>query len=313
MKRSAFLFLILLMAVILCSCATAKNKDNTDGAGTSDLTDISASLNPGAVKPATDNEQQNPSISSDGKIDNPAEHNGDAVPDEKGPQSDGQNNESTSALAPQDPHLMATIDPERPVVALTFDDGPGPYTEQILDVLRANGARATFFVVGNRVAAYPQVVKDIVAQGSEIGNHSWSHPSLAQLNEQQIREQLQWATDEINKYAGVKPTLLRPPYGELNDTALKIIKEKNMPVITWSLDTLDWKTRDAQKTYQAIMNSVRDGCIILCHDIHKETAQAMTTVIPDLLKKGYQLVTVSEMLTLVNSGAAAGVIYNSVK
>ena len=220
--------------------------------------------------------------------------------------------QSSSVLNTIDPKMMATIDPERPVIALTFDDGPGPYTEQILDILAANGARATFFVVGNRIKAYPEVMADIVAQGSEIGNHSWSHAYLTKLDEQGVREQLQWTVDEVEKATGVKPTLLRPPYGSLNDSVLGIIKEMGMPIITWSIDTLDWSTKDPHKTYDSIMGSVTNGCIILCHDIHEETAEAMLTVVPDLVKAGYQLVTVSEMLALINGGAIAGTVYRSV-
>lgn len=220
--------------------------------------------------------------------------------------------QSSLVLNTVDPKMMATIDPERPVIALTFDDGPGPYTEQILDILAANGARATFFVVGNRIKAYPEVMEDIVAQGSEIGNHSWSHAYLTKLDEQGVREQLQWTVDEVEKATGVKPTLLRPPYGSLNDSVLGVIKEMGMPIITWSIDTLDWSTKDPHKTYDAIMSSVTNGCIILCHDIHEETAEAMVSVVPDLVKAGYQLVTVSELLALVNGGAIAGTVYRSV-
>ena len=218
----------------------------------------------------------------------------------------------SSAMDMINPEIISTIDPERPMIALTFDDGPGPYTQRILDTLSANNARATFFIVGNRVKSYPETMQAIVDQGSEIGNHSWGHASLVKLDEQGVREQLIWTNDEVEKNTGVRPVLLRPPYGEVNDSVTAIVKDVGMPIINWSIDTLDWKTKDPHKTYDAIMGSVTNGCIILCHDIYEETAEAMETVIPDLVKAGYQLVMVSEMLTLLEGGAIAGTVYRSV-
>lgn len=217
-----------------------------------------------------------------------------------------------SALDVLDPQAMAAIDPDRPVIALTFDDGPGPYTQQLLNILSANNARATFFVVGNRIKSYPEVMRAIAAQGSEIANHSWAHADLADLDEQGIREQLQWTVDEVEKYTGIRPKLMRPPYGSMDDLAVSVTRDLGMPIITWSLDTRDWQTKDAQKTYDAIISSVRNGTIILCHDIHQATIESMAKVVPALVKAGYQLVTVSQLLTLVDGGAVAGQVYNSV-
>lgn len=188
----------------------------------------------------------------------------------------------------------AKSDPSRPMIALTYDDGPNPETTQvILDTLTKNGARATFFFLGKMANAYPEMVKKIADAGMELGNHSWDHPQLTKKTADQVTSQLH-RTDDIVAQAsgGQRPTVFRPPYGAENETVRKIARQ---PTIMWSVDTLDWKTRSAASTVQSVLTA-KDGDIVLMHDIHAPTAEATVQVIPELVKRGYQLVTVSELM-----------------
>ncbi|WP_249299863.1 polysaccharide deacetylase family protein [Feifania hominis] len=186
-------------------------------------------------------------------------------------------------------------DPSKPMVALTFDDGPNAtYTAAILDALKEYGGHATFFVVGTRLGGEKNqaVLRRIVDEGSEIGNHTQSHKNLAKSSVDTIRDQIQYVNDRVTEITGVTPTWLRPPYGAKNSQLSQVA---GMPFAMWSIDTLDWKTKDADKTYSTTMNSVKDGSIVLMHDIHKTTIPAAVKLIRDLNAKGYQLVTVSEL------------------
>ncbi|HAL63259.1 MAG TPA: hypothetical protein DCO93_02305 [Clostridiales bacterium] len=200
------------------------------------------------------------------------------------------------------------LDPSRPMVAITYDDGPAKYTDSILDCLEKYGARATFFVQGQSVPKYPGAVKRAVSIGCEIGNHTQNHANLSKLNSSEISAQLTDTNNAVYNITGVYPKLFRPPYGAYNKTVLEAAK---MPAIMWSVDTLDWKTRNAAKTLESVKKSVRDGSIILMHDIHAPTAEAAESVIKYLLKQGYQLVTVSELLDARCGGAAAGKAYGN--
>ncbi|MGN1097344.1 MAG: polysaccharide deacetylase family protein [Clostridia bacterium] len=198
------------------------------------------------------------------------------------------------------------IDPNKPMVALTFDDGPGPYTDRILDCLEKYGAKATFFVVGNRLSKYPSVLKRQAELGMEIGCHTWSHTQLTTLGAGGIANQINSTNNKVLEIAGVYPSTLRPPYGSYNST---VKSAANAPLIMWSIDTLDWKTRSADSTYNAVMNNVKDGDIILMHDIHSATADAVERIVPALIERGYQLVTVSQMGQYKKGGLQNGVVY----
>lgn len=201
------------------------------------------------------------------------------------------------------------IDPTRPMIALTFDDGPSQYTNRILEILTENDAVATFFVVGERADLYPEVLQNIVAQGSEIGNHSWSHRNLEKISKNSAIAQLKDTNDAVKRITGVDIKVMRPPYGAHNKTVRNICKDMDMTIATWTLDTKDWATKSSRSTYRTIMKEVENGCIILCHDIHEPTLTAMETVIPELVEKGYQLVTVSELLSFTATGGEAGKVY----
>ncbi|MBQ9518342.1 MAG: polysaccharide deacetylase family protein [Firmicutes bacterium] len=192
------------------------------------------------------------------------------------------------------------IDPDKKMVAITFDDGPREgNTERILEALDAVDGRATFFMVGTNVENYPDTVKAVAEQGSEIANHSYNHPQLTTLGTSGALEQINHCNDLINKAAGVTPTIGRPPYGSIDED---IINGSGMEWFNWSVDTLDWKSRNADSVCSVIMENVGDRDVILMHDIHDSTVEAAVRIIPWLHEQGYQLVTISE-LAEVEGGA----------
>lgn len=186
----------------------------------------------------------------------------------------------------------AEVDPDKPMVAITFDDGPGKRTGEILDVLEKYNAHATFFMLGQKVSSFQKEVKRMKKIGCELGNHSYDHTSLTNLDDKGVKKQMSDTNKNLKKAAGSAASVMRPPYGAINDTVKTNV---GLPMILWNIDTLDWKTRNAEKTIDTVMNNVEDGDIILLHDIHTETVDAAIELIPMLEDEGYQLVTVSEM------------------
>lgn len=202
------------------------------------------------------------------------------------------------------------IDPLKPMVALTFDDGPGIYTDEILDTLEKYGGHATFFVVGQLVSKYPQTVKREYSIGCEIGNHTYNHARLTELHYKSVVSQINDTSAMISNITGEAPSLLRPPYGRYNNTTKQA---SDVPLILWSIDTLDWKTRNADSTVNTVMSSVRDGDIILMHDIYEPSAEAAVRLIPKLMSSGYQLVTVSELAFYKGKVLSKGISYGRIK
>lgn len=202
------------------------------------------------------------------------------------------------------------IDPAKPMVALTFDDGPStPVTTRILNSLEANGGRATFFMVGNRVPGTQAVVQRMNALGCEVANHTYEHKYLTKVGDSGIRSQVGLTNQKIAEACGVTPTLVRPPGGFYNQASLDTLGSMGMAAIMWDIDTLDWKTRNAQNTINVVLNQVKDGDIVLMHDIYSTSADAAEVIIPELVNRGYQLVTVSEMAQY-RGGIQAGHVYN---
>lgn len=201
------------------------------------------------------------------------------------------------------------VDKTRPMVALTFDDGPGRYTDRVLSCLEKYGVKATFFVQGKNVPAYKNTLKRAVDMGCEIGNHTYSHVNLSSSGSQVIQNQISSTNTAVYNATGIYPKLYRPPYGAYNSSVRSQIP---MPLIMWSVDTLDWKTRNAQKTLQSVQRETKDGSIILMHDIHLPTADAVESVVVHLLKNGYQLVTVSELIEAKQGAAVNGRVYSKV-
>ena len=208
------------------------------------------------------------------------------------------------------PGISSSIDPSRPMIALTFDDGPKTsVTSRILDSLEANGGRATFFMVGSNVNANAGVIKRMVAQGSEVANHTHDHKYISKLNAEGIISQIGSTNQKIEAICGVSPVLMRPPGGYIDARSLSVVGNMGMSAIMWSIDTRDWQHRNAQRTIDTVLSQVRDGDIILMHDIYSTTADAAVVLIPELTARGYQLVTVSE-LAAYRGGAAPGHKYS---
>lgn len=201
------------------------------------------------------------------------------------------------------------IDPSRPMVALTFDDGPQPSVgSRIMDCLAQYGGKATFFMVGDRVPSHADEVRRMAAEGHEVANHTMNHKYLQKLGAAEIQSQVTQCNDVIESVCGVRPTLMRLPGGNHNAA---VLANTNMPMIQWSIDTLDWKTRNAQSTVSAVLDHVRDGDIILMHELYSQTGDAAQTIIPELVNRGYQLVTVSEMAAAKGQALQAGKLYSS--
>ncbi len=209
-------------------------------------------------------------------------------------------------LSPASKVVKATT--TQPLIALTFDDGPGRYTNRLLNTLKKNDAKATFFLQGCNISMYPEVVKKMNKIGCECSNHSYDHPVLGNASKKTIQTQINKTDKWIKNLTGEKATLLRPPYGSISNTLRKNAKK---PLILWSVDTLDWKYRNASYVENYVLSHAKDGSIILMHDIHKSTVDAMERVIPKLIKRGYKLVTVSELAALRNVELKNGAKYFS--
>ena len=203
--------------------------------------------------------------------------------------------------------LLRKIDKNKRMVALTYDDGPSIYTPRILKTLKENNSVATFFVVGNRVPMYSDTVKKAYDMGCEIGNHTYEHKSLPNLSETEVKRQISKTNKEVKKAIGEKPVIMRPTGGATNTNIKKWV---GMPSIIWSVDTLDWKTRNADSTRRAVLNRVKDGDIVLMHDLYSATATASETIIPELVRRGYQLVTVSELAECRGGMKETGAYYS---
>lgn len=196
---------------------------------------------------------------------------------------------------------------EVPCVALTFDDGPSNYTPQLLDILKENEAKATFFVLGKSAKIQQNTIQRIHAEGHQIGNHSWDHKDLKKLSRSGIEHQIFDTNKVIKDITGVEPTILRPPYGSYNDLVKSTAK---LPIILWDLDPLDWKDRNS-KTVAERMSKGKPNGILLAHDIHKSTVDAMPTVIKNLKAKGYHLVTIDQLFS--GKTLKSGQVYNQRK
>ncbi|WP_245974093.1 polysaccharide deacetylase family protein [Thermomonospora umbrina] len=177
-------------------------------------------------------------------------------------------------------------------MALTFDDGPGPYTARLLDHLAKTRVRATFFVLGELVRPNARLVRRIAAEGHELANHSWSHPDLAGMSSRGVRNEAQRTQAAIQRVSGVRSRLFRPPYGSTNAQVGRAVA---LPQIMWSVDTLDWSHRNTARTVRIVLKETRGGGIVLFHDVHKPTVAAIPQVISRLSRKGYRFVTVSEL------------------
>lgn len=206
--------------------------------------------------------------------------------------------------------LADVIDPDKKMIALTFDDGPGRYTEDIVNCLKKNNGKATFFVLGCNVDSYKSALKAADKIGCQIGNHSYDHKNLTKLSEKEIQAQISQTDAKVKNVIGKAPDLVRTPGGAVSEL---VSKNVGKPIILWSIDTLDWKTRSRDKTIKAVMKDIKDGDIVLMHDIHEPTKNAACFLIPKLKQEGYQLVTVSELARYRGHTLKKGTVYRSLR
>lgn len=207
---------------------------------------------------------------------------------------------------------------EKKLVALTFDDGPGKYTNELLDILQKEQVPATFFLLGNRVSGNETIIKRMVKDGHEVGGHSYSHPKLTTLSKSKITKEMTNCKKAIEKVTGVEMALFRAPYGAVNNTVKSCAKAADLKLINWSVDTYDWKVSKENQSYaqseilKKIFSGkykVTDGGIVLMHDVHENSVDSVAAVIYYLKQNGYEFVTVSELLDLREDGGEAGVLY----
>ena len=201
------------------------------------------------------------------------------------------------------------LDPSGKYVAFTFDDGPHPnVTPRILQILKEYNIRATFFMLGSQVKKYSNIAKQVADNGHEIGNHTYSHPNLKKLTTKRIIEEIHSTNEIITLTTGIEPTLFRPPYGNYTNEVLEYTKTNGYSTILWSVDSLDWKSRNASAINRMVTQHTTNGSIVLMHDIHVATADALPQLIQTLQTKGYQFVTVSELLS-IRSKSSNGVYF----
>ena len=201
------------------------------------------------------------------------------------------------------------IDPTGPMVALTFNDGPSESaTSRILAALRQSGARATFFAAGAQAVQSPDLVRQMAEQGCEVGNYTYDRKVMTKLSKDEFANQLAAANQAISDISGIRPVLMRPCEGKQSDAGMAVLAANSMPAVLWSLDALDTETKDAAKIVNKVLDTVKDGDIILMHDTQDVTAEAVELLIPELMNRGYQLVTVSE-LSSYRRGMVPGGVY----
>ena len=199
------------------------------------------------------------------------------------------------------------IDENKKHIAFTFDDGPAPYDIEIIDALNKYHAKATFFMLGNMMNKYQYVVKNIVDNNMEYGNHTFNHQALFYLEDNEILSEINNTNVLFNTITGKELSLLRPPYGYFKQNTIDISKR---PIILWNVDTEDWKNKDANIVYKEIMKA-QDGDIILMHSLYESTKDAVIKSLPDLYKNGFEVVSVSELFRIKGITLEPGKVYRS--
>lgn len=193
--------------------------------------------------------------------------------------------------------ISREIDPNKKVVAFTFDDGPSKFTSRIVDLLKEYNSNATFFVLGNKVNIYEDSLKKLLINGNEIGNHSFNHKWLTHVSLDELLRQVNDTQDILFNTLGYTPTLFRPTYGSVNDTIRNNI---GLKIVLWNIDTLDWKYKNSKRIASNSLSKIKDGDIILMHDTYEYTYNALKIMIPELIKNGFQLVTVSDLYEVID-------------
>ncbi len=217
------------------------------------------------------------------------------TPVSQGAEKNGRNAPGESNITFNSVHVAG------PYIAMTFDDGPSAtLTPKLLDLLAAHHIKATFFVIGENVAEHPEIVERAAREGHEIANHSWSHPNFGKMSDEGVRRQLSRTDDAIKNATGVRPTLLRPPYGSITARQKRWIHDEfGYQIILWDVDPYDWKRPGPSVVCNRILKETRPGSIVLSHDIHSGTIEAMPSTFDQLQAKGFKFVTVSELIRML--------------
>jgi peptidoglycan/xylan/chitin deacetylase (PgdA/CDA1 family) len=202
------------------------------------------------------------------------------------------------------------LDTSKKIIAFTFDDGPSIYDKEIVDILKNNHASATFFIVGSRIDTYSDVVKYMVSNNMEVGNHTFDHKSMVKISDEEKEAQIFNTNDKFKNLTNKDLYLFRPSYGAINKD---VLVKANMPVILWNVDTLDWKTRNKDLIKEEILNNSKDGSIVLMHSLYASTRDALKEVLPILYERGYEVVSVSELAEIKGVALNAGETYRNIK
>ena len=246
-------------------------------------------------------------ITESGNKESENSGSGTTGPGDVNPEGSGQEDANLEVVPSDEGEGEEEPDADTPVVALTFDDGPfTKVTNRIMDVLLEYEAGATFFVVGSRLEMYSDTLKRLYENGFEVASHTWSHKNLNKLTEKQITKEITRTLDGLKKYIPVENVLLRPPYGSADETVRGLAKTA---LINWSLDSEDWKSRDAEKIIEHVLDTVQDGDIILMHDLYECTAEAVEYLVPELIERGYRPVSVSELFRIKDIPLEEGILY----
>lgn len=202
---------------------------------------------------------------------------------------------------------FSSVSTHFPAIALTFDDGPHPEnTPRLLDILKQYGVRATFFVVGRNVEKYPHIAQRIVSEGHQIGNHTMTHPDLVKLKRKKFDDEVKEVNTIIEAYTGVRPTCIRPPYGSLNSKVEALLHNVyGLNVVLWSVDPKDWKKPGASEVTQRLIEGAKPGAILLAHDIHAQTIEAVGPAIAQLKAQGYRFGTIDQLISLPPSSPSS--------
>ena len=193
-------------------------------------------------------------------------------------------------------------------VALTFDDGPsGKYTRQLLDGLYDRGVKATFLLCGYRLKEYPDIAQRIYEEGHEIGYHGYSHDNMKDMSRRQIAQELEDTQNLLPP--GCRPKFLRPPGGLSGDGVRQVSQAKNLAILSWSVDPRDWACKDKAIIRKAVLDRVTDGDIVLLHDMSSSSVQAALEIVDELLARGFQIVTVSQLAKARNTSLRPGQVY----
>ncbi len=284
------------------------DSDKPDGSAIGDSNKPDGNAIDGSDKPdgSTISDSSKPdgnAISDSSKPVDDQDANISATQEEQGKAEENQDKEGDVADDTPDP------DKDVPVIAMTFDDGPfTKVTNRIVDVLLEYDAGATFFVVGSRIDMYSDTLERVFESGFEVASHTWSHKNLNKLSQEEILKEINDTQEKLNTYIPVGKVLLRPPYGNANEQVRAIA---GTSLINWTLDSEDWKSKDADKVIERVLSTVKDGDIILMHDLYESTAEAVEYLVPELVARGYRIVSVSELFRLKGITLEEGILYRN--